>query len=140
MKTLLIALTLVISSAATAETIGFQCNSVAHPDVHKFEAQGVVTVDDLNNVEGVATIVTEKAGAAHSTQTFDDTRVTGYIRHFKAGEVSTNAFDQLVLKTDTAYLRRLNLLLDIDEKIASRVLSIDNFSYRSNCKMTSRFN
>ena len=139
MKTLLLALTLVISSAATAETIGFQCTSVVHPGVHKFEAHGVVTVDDLNNVEGVATIVTEKAGAVHSTQTFDDTHITGYIRHFRAGEVTTNAFAQLVLKTDTAYLRRLNLLLDIDEKIASRVLSIDNFSYRSNCKMTARF-
>ncbi len=140
MKNLLLALCLILPVSAFAETIGFQCTSIAFPGVHKFEAQGVVTVDDNNNVEGVATIVTEKAGAVHSTQTFDDTRVTGYIRHFKAGEVTVNAFDQLVLKTDTAYLRRLNLLLDIDEKIASRVLSIDNFSYRSNCKTTSKFN
>lgn len=140
MKKLLLVLTLIISSTAFAETISFQCTSVNNPGVHKFDAHGVVTIDDINNVEGVATIVTEKAGAAHSTQTFDDTHVTGYIRHFKAGEVTTNAFDQLVLKTDATYLRRLNLLLDIDEKIASRVLSIDNFSYRSNCKVTSRFN
>ncbi len=140
MKKLVLALTFIISSAAFAETIGFQCTSVTQPGVHKFDAHGVVTVDDINNVEGVVTIVTEKAGAAHSTQTFDDTHVAGYIRHFKAGEVTTKAFDQLVLKTDAPYLRRLNFLLDIDEKIASRALSIDNFSYRSNCKITERFN
>lgn len=140
MKKLLLSLTLVLSTSAFAETIGFSCISEVSPGVHKFDAHGVVTVDDNNNVEGIATIVTEKAGATHSAQTFDDTHVTGYIRHFRAGEVTTKAFDQLVLKTDATYLRRLNLLLGIDEKIASRALSIDNFSYRSNCKITERFN
>lgn len=140
MKNLVLTLALVLPLSAFAETISFQCTSVVYPGVHKFDAHGVVTVDDANNVEGVATIITEKAGAAHSTQTFDDTHVTGYIRHFKAGEVTTLAFDQLVLKTDTAYLKTLNLLLDIDEKIASRVLSIDNFGYRSNCKIIARLN
>lgn len=140
MKKLLLALSLVLSTSAFAETISFACSSVVLPDVHKFDAHGVVIVDDFRNVEGIITVATEKADAAHSTQTFDDTHVTGYIRHFNAGEVTTNAFDQLVLKTDTTYLKRLNLLLGIDEKIASRVLSIDNFSYRSNCKITERFN
>ena len=140
MKKLLVSLSLALSASAFAETISFTCSSVVSPGVHKFDAHGVVTIDDNNNVEGIATIVTEKAGAIHSAQSFDDTRITGYFRHFKAGEVTSKAFDQLVLKTDATYLRSLNLLLGIDEQIASRALSIDNFSYRSNCKITERFN
>ncbi|MBC7714282.1 MAG: hypothetical protein H7177_13140 [Rhizobacter sp.] len=140
MKNLILTLALILPFSVFAETISFQCTSVDLDGIHKFDAHGIVTVDDNNKVEGIANVITEKAGAVHSTQTFDDVHVTGYIRHFPAGEITKTPFDQLVLKTDADYLKTLNLLLGIDVKIASRVLSIDNFAYRSNCKMTEKFN
>jgi len=117
-----------------SETISFQCKSVDLSGVHKFDAQGIVTTDDSNLIEGVISVATQKADAIESLQTFEDVKIKGFIRHFKAGEISTNAFDQLVLSTDAPYLKMLNLLLDFEDKISSRVISIDNFSYRSNCK------
>lgn len=140
MKNLVLTFALILPFSVFAETISFQCTSVELDGVHKFDAHGIVSVDDAKNVEGIANVMTQKAGAVHSSQTFDDVHVTGYIRHYKAGEVTKNAFDQLVLKTDANYLKTLNLLLGINEAIASRALSIDNFSYRSNCKITERFN
>jgi hypothetical protein len=139
MKKLFLTLVLLLPFSAFAEAISFQCISIDFESVHKFDSHGIIIVDSKNNVEGIANIITQKAGAANSTQTFDEVHVTGYIRHFKAGEVSKNAFAQLVLKTDASYLKKLNLLLDFDKQIASRVFSIDNFAYRSNCKITTRF-
>ncbi len=139
MKKMLLAVLFVLPSVVLADVVSFQCTSIDFPGIHKFDAHGVVTVDDFNNVEGVATIVTQKAESTQSVQTFEEVRVFGYIRHFKAGEVSKEAFDQVVLKTNEAYLKSLNLLLDFEEKISSRVLSIDNFSYRSNCKTVTTF-
>lgn len=140
MKKMLLAAFFVVPTMLQASVISFQCTSTDFPGIHKFDAHGVVTVDDNDNVEGVATVVTQKAESTQSVQTFEEVRVYGYIRHFRAGEVSKEAFDQVVLKTNEAYLKSLNLLLDFEEKISSRVLSIDNFSYRSNCKTVATFN
>lgn len=135
----LLAVLFVLPSIVQASVISFQCVSSDLPGIHKFDAHGVITIDDFNHVEGVATVVTQKAQSTQSVQTFEEVRVYGYIRHFKAGEVSKESFDQLVLKTNETYLKSLNLLLDFEEKISSRVLSIDNFSYRSNCKTVTNF-
>lgn len=142
MKTFLSALLLssFVTLPALADIITFKCVSVEAAGVHKFDARGAVTVDDFSNVEGFITIVTQKAQAEQSAQTFDQVKVIGRIRHFNAGEISVNEFEQLILKADNDYIKSLNLLLDFEPKIASRVLTVDNFSYRSNCKIVETFN
>lgn len=142
MKTFLSALLLssFVTLPALADIITFKCVSVEAAGVHKFDARGAVTVDDFNNVEGFITVVTQKAQAEQSAQTFDQVKIIGRIRHFNAGEISTNEFEQLILKADNDYIKSLNLLLDFEPKIASRVLTVDNFSYRSNCKIVETFN
>lgn len=140
MKLLLGALLVSIASmSAQAGIITFKCVSVEAPGVHKFDARGAVAVDDFNNVEGVLTVVTQKAQAENSAQTFDQVKVVGRLRHFNPGEVIEEAFDQLILKSENEYIKSLNLLLDFEPKIASRILTIDNFSYRSNCKVVENF-
>ena len=128
-----------VTFSASAGVLSFKCVSVEASGVHKFDARGAVTVDDFNQVEGVMTVVTQKAQAEHSAQTFDQVKVVGRLRHFGAGEISTEEFDQLILKSDNDYIKTLNLLLNFEPKIASRILTIDNFSYRSNCKIVENF-
>lgn len=139
MKRLSFALTCLLPLSVFGEVITFQCTSVDTPGIHKFDARGVITVDDFNNAEGVLTVIAQKAQAEQSAQTFSEVRVSGYIRHFNAGEISREPFDQLVLKSSETYIKSLNLLLDYPPSIASRMLSIDNFSYRSNCKTVDTF-
>ncbi len=141
MKTFLssLFLSLFISYSSVASVITFKCVSVEAAGVHKFDARGAVTVDDFNNVEGVMTVITQKAQAEQSAQTFEEVRVSGHLRHFNAGEITTEEFEQLILKAENDYIKSLNLLLNFEPKIASRVLTIDNFSYRSNCKIVENF-
>lgn len=140
MKHTLLCLTLFLPLSAWSSTISFRCKSANVLGVHKFDASGIVTLDDMNRAEGFVNVVTEKAGATQSVQSFEEVRVQGYIRHFGAGEVTKEPFDQLVLKTNEPYLKGMNLLLGFEEKIASRISSIDNFIFRSNCKTTETFN
>jgi hypothetical protein len=130
----------VISTSVMATTISFKCVSTNVPGIHKFDAHGVVSVDDLGIVLGTLSLKTEKADSTMSAQSFDDMRVEGYIRRFQPGEVSKDGFDQLVLMTNEIYIKSLNLLLDFEDNISSKVTSIDNFSFRSNCKTTATFN
>ncbi len=139
MKYTLLVLAVAMPLTVFAETISFRCKSVDMLGIHKFDASGVVVVDDFNRVEGIANIVVEKAGALQSMQSFEEVRVEGYVRHFSAGEVSKESFDQLVLKTNESYLKNMNFLLDFTESNASRILTIDNFSYRSSCKTVDTF-
>lgn len=136
MKKFLLAASLILPMSVFAETVSFKCVSVDLPGVHKFDASGTINVDDSNNVEGIISISLQKAQSIESMQSFDEVKVEGQIHHYKAGEFEVNAFEQLVLKSNEAYLKSLNLLLNSRSKFASRVLSIDNFSYRSNCKIT----
>ena len=117
-------------------TVSFKCVATNVQGYHKFDAHGVVAIDDFNVAKGTLSLKTEKADSSMSAQSFDDMRVEGYIRHFQPGEVTREGFDQLVLKTNEVYIKSLNLLLDFKDNVSSKVLSIDNFSYRSNCKTT----
>ncbi|MBY0412938.1 MAG: hypothetical protein K2Q18_02175 [Bdellovibrionales bacterium] len=134
MKTLLLVAIIAIPMTSFADVIRFHCKS-ADLVIHKFDASGIISEDDSNNVEGILTISTEKAGAAQSAQTFENVKVKGTVQHFKAGEFTVFAFDQVKLVTNEPYLKHLSLLLNFETKIASRVLSIDNFNYRSDCKI-----
>ena len=139
MKKFLIAAAMILPMASFATTISFKCVSVDIAGIHKFDAHGVVSVDDLNVAEGVIAIMTEKAQSAQSVQIFEEVRIKGFIRHFEAGQVVKDAFDQLVVTTNEPYLKSLNLLLGFPDKLASKVNSIDNFVFRSNCKVTESF-
>lgn len=136
MKKFFIACTLILPMAGFASTISFKCHSVDVLGIHKFDAHGIVTIDDVNHAQGVISLSTEKAQSAQSVQTFEEVRVSGFLRHFAAGEVIPEEFDQLVLETNEPYIKSLNLLLGFPERLGSKVNSIDNFTYRSNCKIT----
>jgi hypothetical protein len=135
MKKLLIVASIVLPMSAFANVVKFSCKSLDIPGVNRFDGSGIVTVDDNNNVEGLITLSTQKAQANQSQQTFDAVRVEGIIRHYSAGEYTKEAFDHLILKTNEPYLKNINLLLNFETKIASKILSIDNFSYRADCKI-----
>jgi hypothetical protein len=139
MKIFLIASVIALPMAGFANTINFKCQSIDVQGIHKFDAQGIVHVDDVNNVEGVISINTQKAQSTQSVQTFEEVRVKGFIHHFEAIDVATNDFDHMVLTTSEAYLKSVNLLFGYPDKLASKVFSIDNFSFRSNCKITDRY-
>ena len=136
MKKFLIAAAMILPMAGFASTLSFKCYSVDAPGVHKFDAHGIISVDDLNHAEGIISINTEKAQSAQSVQIFEEVRIKGFIRHFEAGQIVKESFDQLVVKTNEPYLKSLNLLLGFPDKMASKVNSIDNFIFRSNCKIT----
>lgn len=115
-----------------ATSLSFKCQAVDTVGIHKFDAHGVVNVDNLNKASGILSINVEKG---QSIQTFEEVHIEGFIRHFGPGEVVLESFDQLVLESDEPYLKSLNLLIGYPEKLASKVYSIDNFVYRANCKL-----
>lgn len=133
MKSTLFSLMLLLPLTSFAEIISFKCVSEELPGIHKFDAHGVVSVDDNKKVEGLVSLAVEKAQAEQSGQTFDEVRVTGILRSFVSGENAPSDYIQLALTTESGYIKSLNLLLDYKGKSSSNVLSIDNFSYRSNC-------
>jgi hypothetical protein len=130
------ALVLIFSTNVFAKVVSFKCTSTNAPDIHKFDANGVFSVDANNVVEGFANIKVQKAEVDQSIQTFDELKLKGYLRRFDAGDISKDDFIQLVLTSDNVYIKSLNLLLNLEEENnSSIVLSIDNFSFRSNCKI-----
>lgn len=125
-----------LSVSAFARVMPFQCHSEDQPGIHRFDAHGIVTIDDNNKVQGLISLVTQKAQADQSIQTFDEIRVHGNLKNFSGGDMSTDDLVQLSLESDVPYIKSLDLLLNFEEKNASVAFSIDNFSYRSNCKIT----
>jgi chemotaxis response regulator CheB len=124
-------------TAATAKTttiLNFECNARDNLGVHKFDAKGVLSIDDETHaVEGIITLQTEKSDAPGSILVFEELKVSGKHKHFNAGELTANSFDQFELETSDRYIKSLNLLMDFKVEIASQVYSVDNFLYRSNC-------
>lgn len=139
MKFLLIATASLFPLMSFAVTTSFKCQSVDNPGIHRFDAHGVINIDESNKVQGVISINVQKAQSAQSIQIFEEVRITGFIHHYKKGGVIDDAFDQLVVSTNEPYLKSLNLLLGLPNRQASKVHSIDNFNYRSNCKLTELF-
>jgi hypothetical protein len=109
------------------------CKSSDIPGFHKFDASGVVIIDDYNKVEGVFSIQTQKAEAEGSIQVFEEVRVRGSRQHFLAGETSSDPYDQFSLVPANSYIKFLNLLVDQKSESSSQVFSVDNFLFRSNC-------
>lgn len=133
MKKLLAVLILSLPLGSFASIITFQCKSSEIDGVHKFDAKGVVAVDEYNKVEGVISLQVQKAQAPDSVQVFEEMKVTGTLQHFEAGDLVPHEFDQLTLFTKQSYIKSLNLLLGFRVESASQLFSVDNFLYRSNC-------
>lgn len=133
MKKLLAVLILSLPLGSFASIITFQCKSSEIDGVHKFDAKGVVAVDEYNKVEGVVSLQVQKAQAPDSVQVFEEMKVTGTLQHFEAGDLVPHEFDQLTLFTKQSYVKSLNLLLGFRVESASQLFSVDNFLFRSNC-------
>ena len=137
MKNLLALVLVVLPVCSFAELISFHCKSTEVPGIHKFDAAGIVTVDEYNKVEGVISLQIQKAQAPDSIQIFEEIKVEGSRLHFEDGRILSNSFEQLTLTSKDNYIKSLNLLLDAKVDIASHAFSIDNFLYRSNCVIDS---
>ena len=134
MKKLLVSMLIIFPIIGISATTSFKCQSLDQLGVHKFDAHGVVNLANKNKITGLISIKLEKAQAAQSVQNYENVSIVGYIRHFEAGDIVEETFDQLVVTTSEPYLKSLNLLLGFHDKATSKVFSIDNFLYRSNCK------
>lgn len=133
MKKLLAVLILSLPLGSFASIITFQCKSAEIEGVHKFDAKGVVAIDEYNKVDGVISIQVQKAQAPDSVQVFEEMKVNGTFQHFDAGDLVPTSFEQLTLFTKETYVKSMNLLLGFKVESASQVFTIDNFLYRSNC-------
>ncbi len=133
MKKLFVLFLISLPMAVNASILTFECKSPEIAGVHKFDAKGIVTVDEYNKAEGVISIQTQKAQAEGSIQIFEEIKITGVRQHFGAGEMTSNPFDQFTFFTTESYIKSLNLLVDFKVEIASQILSVDNFVYKSNC-------
>ena len=135
MKSLFSIIMLVLSSGSFASTLLFNCKSLEAAGVHKFEARGVVNIDQDNNVDGVISLKVQKAQVEDSVQVFNDIKIKGTYIHVDAGKISEKPFDQLTLMAINPYIKNLNILLNFDISNISQVATVDNFIYRSNCEM-----
>lgn len=133
MKKLIAVLVLALPLGSFASIITFQCKSSEIEGVHKFDAKGVVAVDEYNKVEGVISLQVQKAQAPDSVQVFEEIKVNGTLQHFNEGDLVPQSFDQLILFTNETYVKSMTLLLGFRVESASQVFSKDNFLYRSNC-------
>ena len=120
-----------MSNASTL--IAFGCKSTDIVGVHRFDAKGIVSIDDYNKVEGVLSIQSQKAQADDSVQIFEEVKVSGTRQHFDGGKLSTKSFDQLILFPKDNYIKLLNLLVDFEVSNSSQLFSVDNFVYRADC-------
>lgn len=133
MKKLFVLVLVSLPLTINASIITFECKSSERTGVHKFDAKGIVSIDDYQKVEGVISIQTQKAQAPDSVQVFEEIKISGTRQRFEAGEITTNPFDQLTLFTKQNYIKHLNLLVDFKAESASQIHSVDNFVFRSNC-------
>ena len=133
MKKLIAILVIVLPIGCFGSIITFQCKSTEVEGIHKFDAKGIVTVDEYDKVEGVISLQVQKAQATGSIQVFEELKIEGTHRHYNAGEITANSFEQFNLFTKDSYIKSFNLLVDLKAELASQVFSIDNFLYRSNC-------
>lgn len=133
MKKLLVLILISLPMAIHASIVTFECKSTETTGVHKFDAKGILAIDEYNKAEGVISIQTQKAQAEGSVQIFEEIKISGTRQRFVAGDITTEPFDQYTLFSKDNYIKNLNLLVDFKAEIASQIFSIDNFLYRSNC-------
>lgn len=134
-KIILIAAMLITSSIAFADVVRFECRADDMDGVHKFTANGYLVVDDFGKVDGVVNVQTQKACEEQSVQVFEQLSAKGFIKHYEPTKASENdySYDQVFLKIENSYLKKMSIALDLKVSLSSNIISIDNFLYRSNC-------
>jgi hypothetical protein len=132
-KRFLVLAMLSFNTYALTEPLFFECMAPKVDGVHRFEAKGVVFVDDFNNIDGLITVKTLKSEENNSILIFEQVKVTGFLVYHPANDELSSSFEQLSLSTEIPYLKRINIILGAELPMVSNVLSIDNFMYRSNC-------
>ena len=134
MKKMSILLLVLNSSLLFSETIRFECKLKDVPGVHKFEAKGLVVVNDHNELNGIISIETKKSQEEQSIQIFDQLNVSGVYKYYGPGSVTVDGFSQLALKIENTYIKNIFINLDVSIPMASYANSVDYFLYRSDCK------
>lgn len=133
MKKFFIVFAFMSTTSLFANTIKFECKLKDIDGVHKFDARGVVVVNDNNELTGTISMETKKALENQSIQVFEQMPITGILKNFEPGSITTKGFNQLALKVENSYIKNIYINLDIGIALASYASTIDNFLYRSNC-------
>lgn len=111
----------------------FSCLMPEDQAVHRFLAMGYVGVSKDGDVLGSISIQMIKGNEIRSVIQFSDVSASGLLETFEETE-NSKAFQVLTLSTSIPYIRSINIIFK-DSPLASNILSIDNFNYRSDCKI-----
>lgn len=109
------------------------CTLPKDESVHRFQAIGYVGVAQDGTASGNISLQLIKGNEIRSVLQFNDMDATGIFERFDPTDSQPNGFHVLTLSVATPYIRNISLIFK-DAPLASAVLSIDNFSYRSDCK------
>ncbi len=138
MKKLLLSSLLLVSvlSQSVFAYESFITVSCALPElenVHRFQAFGVFKLEEDQKLSGTITLQLIKGSEVRSVMQFDQIAVTGRIESYDVSDLNSVAYQVITLATDIPYLQFIELSFK-EQPLASKVQSIDNFSYRSDCK------
>lgn len=114
------------------EFFSFSCVLPEDQSVHRFQALGYVGVNKEGVAQGTISLQLIKGNEIRSVLQFNDVSALGTFEHFEDGENS--GFHILNLSTNIPYIRNISLMFK-NAPLASSVLSIDYFNYRSDCKI-----
>ncbi len=110
------------------------CQLPENEFVHRFQAIGFVSVDPENQVKGVFSFQMIKGDEIRSVVQLNDLNVEGTFEKYEATDSQPDGFKILSLVVDHPYIKSVTLIFK-NSDLASQIISIDNFSYRSNCKL-----
>ena len=110
------------------------CNIPEDQNVHRFQAIGFISVAKNGDVRGSISLQLIKGTEIRSIMQINESDVMGSFETFEPTETQPNGFQVLTLYVSNPYVRVINLIFK-EASLASSVLSIDNFSYRSDCKI-----
>ena len=120
-------------SIDAVEFFSISCSLPKDESVHRFQAIGYVGVAIDGTATGNISLQLIKGNEIRSVLQFNDIDATGIFERFDPTDSQPNGFHVLTLSVATPYIRNISLIFK-DAPLASAVLSIDNFSYRSDCK------
>lgn len=127
--------TFAISKEVVEETdyFSFSCILPDDQSVHRFQAFGYLKVDKDGSTVGTISLQLIKGNEIRSVVQFNDVEAEGTLEVFEDSD-NLKKFHILNLSTSIPYIRKINLIFK-DSPLASSVLSIDYFNYRSDCKI-----
>jgi hypothetical protein len=110
------------------------CQLPENEFVHRFQSIGYISVDKDGVVKGVFSFQMIKGDEIRSVIQLNDLNAEGTLESYGPTDSQPEGFKILTLLVDHPYLKSVNLIFK-NSDLASQVTSIDNFSYRSNCKL-----